>query len=149
MNIMVRQIVKSIPKYPFKMSSTNTFTDTANNATTIVTGEYVLSTKMLVGDFRLSEISHYFIRFDHINVDGKTLHFTEPIAANVTYQDKAYFCRNEDLDIATVSTKLEDCIKDFNEEILFVWKEYGKEDDDKLTDDAKILKRKILQHVNK
>jgi len=60
-----------------------------------------------------------------------------------------YFCQNEDLDIVSMSAKLEDCVKNFEDEILFVWNEYGKEDDSKLTNDAKELKRKILQYVGK
>jgi hypothetical protein len=42
---------------------------------------------------------------------------------------------------------LEDCIKDFKDEVTFVYNEYGKEDDNRLTSDAKELKRRILSHV--
>lgn len=91
----------------------------------------------------------YYVTLDRIDADGKTLRFVEPITANVVYQDSVYFCQNEDLGIVSMSAKLEDCIKDFKDEILFVWNEYGKEDDSRLTNDAKELKRRILQYIGK
>jgi len=48
-----------------------------------------------------------------------------------------------------MSPTLESCIEEFKEEILFVWNEYGKEEDRRLTADAKALKEKILKHVGK
>lgn len=138
---MSRQAIRSIPKYPFKMSDTETISGTTNNATVTTTGEYVLR--------NFSEIPLYLMTLDHIDVDGETLRFIEPITANVLYQDKVYFCRNEDLGIVSLSDKLEDCVKDFKDEVLFIWKEYGIENDNKLTNDAKELKRKILQYIGK
>lgn len=91
----------------------------------------------------------YYVTLDRIDANGKTLRFVEPITANVAYQDRVYFCQNEDLGIVSMSAKLEDCIKDFKDEILFVWNEYGKEDDSRLTNDAKELKRRILQYIGK
>jgi hypothetical protein len=91
----------------------------------------------------------YFVAVDHINVDGNTLRLMEPITANVTYQDSMYFCQNEDLGIVSMSAKLEDCVRSFQEEVVFLFNEYGKEDDDRLTKDARELKRKILHYINK
>jgi hypothetical protein len=73
----------------------------------------------------------------------------EPIIANVSLRDDVYFCRNEELGIVAVSPKLEGCVKDFEDEIIFIWNEYGKENDAKLTSDAKELKRRILRYVKK
>ena len=44
-----------------------------------------------------------------------------------------------------MSPQLEECVNDFEEEIILIWNEYGKEDSSKLTSDAKDLKAKILQ----
>jgi len=89
----------------------------------------------------------YLVALNHIDTDGARLRFAEPITASIAYHDNAYFCQNEDFSIFSMSAKLEDCIKDFQEEILFIWKEYGEEDDNKLTDDAKELKGKILSRI--
>lgn len=97
----------------------------------------------------LESNAHYAIIFDNIKVDGKALRFTEPIVANVSYLGNEYFCQNGDLGIISTSSNLEECIKDFNDEVLFIFNEYGKEDDNKLTDGARELKRRILFHLAK
>ena len=93
--------------------------------------------------------SVYCVTLDRIVVDGKTLRLNETITANVTYKDSMYFCQNENLGIVSMSAGLEDCIKDFQDEISFVWNEYGREDDSRLTNDARELKRRILRYISK
>ena len=97
----------------------------------------------------LGSSAPYYLALDHINANGKTLRFMEPITASVAYLDNTYFCQNDDLGIISTSFNLEDCIKDFHDEVLFIWNEYGREEDNKLTNGAKELKRKILQYINK
>jgi len=163
-------VVRSIPKYPFKMSDMEivawsssgqgmTISGTTWSANNITAGEssvnatttrnYVIPdfTKTLTRTPIFDENTVYLVALDHIDIDGASLRFAEPITASIAYHDNAYFCQNEDLGIFSMSAKLEDCIKDFQEEILFIWKEYGEEDDSKLTDDAKELKRKILSRI--
>ena len=89
----------------------------------------------------------YFIALDHVSTGDKMLSFAEPIIANVSFGDNVYSCKNEELGIVAISPKLEECIQDFEDEILFIWNEYGKEDNAKLTNDAKELKERILRHI--
>ena len=89
----------------------------------------------------------YFIALDHVCAGAKMLSFTEPIIANVSFSDNVYSCKNDELGIVSISPKLEECIQDFEDEILFIWKEYGKEDNSKLTNDAIELKERILRHI--
>ena len=84
---------------------------------------------------------------DRVSYDGKCLRFREPIKANVTYRDNMYYCQNSDLGIISSSSSLDECIKDLQDEVVFLWNEYGKEEDSKLTKGAKELKAKILSHV--
>jgi AbrB family looped-hinge helix DNA binding protein len=91
----------------------------------------------------------YFIALDHVAIGAEMLSLAEPIIATVSLRDGVYFCRNEELGIVAVSPKLEGCVKDFEDEIIFIWNEYGKENDAKLTSDAKELKRRILRYVKK
>ena len=91
--------------------------------------------------------AEYFIALDHVTTGDKILSFAEPIIANVSFRDNVYSCQNEGLGIVAISPKLEECIKDFEDEILFIWNEYGKEDNAKLTSDAKELKGRILRHI--
>lgn len=91
----------------------------------------------------------YFIALDHVSTGDKMLSFTEPIIANVSFNDNVYSCKNEELGIVSISPKLEECIQDFEEEILCIWKEYGEEDNSKLTNDALELKEKILRYIKR
>ncbi len=154
-------VVKSIPEYPFEMSDIQTASGTVKqtiNATTgegsanvITAGNSIKSsfTQALTGTLTYNENAVYYLVLDRIDTDSGKLRLVEPIAASVTYQDSAYFCQNEELGIASLSPKLDECIKEFQDEVLFVWNEYGKESDDKLTDGAKELKRRIRQFVSK
>ena len=95
----------------------------------------------------LQMFTQFLIHLDHITVDGKAVQLTRPVAMNARFQDNTYFCQNEELGIVSVSAKLKDCIRDFEEEFLCLWNAYGKERDDRLTDDAKELKKRLLQHL--
>ena len=162
-------VVRSIPEYPFKildmeivawsssgqgMAISGT-TWSANNATVGVSSANATTTRnYVIPDLTktftrtpIDENTVYIISLDHIDTDGAKLQFAEPITASIAYHDNAYFCQNEDFGIFSKSAELEDCIKDFQEEVLFIWKEYGEEDDSKLTDDAKELKTKILSRI--
>ena len=60
----------------------------------------------------------YFIALDHVSTGDKMLSFAEPIIANVSFNDNVYSCKNEELGIVAISPKLEECIKDFEDEII-------------------------------
>jgi len=163
-NAMVQQaIARSISEYPFKVSDTEANTWTTSGQGTTVSGttfavdvavsqsgvNATITKNYLVPNFwqTLSEL--LIASVNHININGKTLRLAKPITANITYRDNVFFCQNEELGIVTMSAKLDDCIKEFQDEILFVWNEYGKEDDNRLTNGAKKLKEKISQYISK
>jgi hypothetical protein len=95
----------------------------------------------------LQSFNQFVFALGHIKMGRQALRLAKPITVNATLQDNMYSCRNEDLGIVSVSAKLKDCVKDFEEEIVFLWNEYGKENDARLTNDAKELKRKILNYI--
>jgi AbrB family looped-hinge helix DNA binding protein len=103
--------------------------------------------KLLINLREKDDQAAYFIALDHANTGDKMLTFTEPIIANVSFKDNVYYCKNEELCIIAISPKLEECIQDFEDEIFFIWNEYGKENNAKLTNDAKELKERILRHI--
>ena len=124
---------------------------------TVLTKETFQATNMIAGIMMtgladtFSSITKRDRRFmlDHIDISGKILLFAEPIIADISFDDNMYSCKNEDLGIISMSSNLEDCIKDFKDEVLFIWNEYGKEENGRLTSDAKELKRRILSHLKK
>lgn len=83
----------------------------------------------------------------HIFSGKKALSLMKPIELTTDFRDDIWTMENKDLDIISMSTDYEECLRDFYDEVFFVYEEYGQEDDDKLTNGAKELKRKILQHV--
>jgi len=86
---------------------------------------------------------------DHLDYDNRTIAFVKPVTANILFDNNIYTCQNEELGIISVSPNLDDCTEDFKDELLFVYNEYGKEEDSKLTEGAKELKRKVLAHIGK
>jgi len=105
-------------------------------------------TKKLLSQLRAKDPrAAYFIALDHVSTEDKTLSFAEPIIANVSFNDNVYWCKNEELGIISASPKLEECVQEFEDEILFLYNEYGKEPDAKLTNDAQKLKQRILRHI--
>ncbi len=104
--------------------------------------------KKLLSNLREKDkVAEYFIALDRIKTGDTALSFDVPIIANVSFKDNVYSCQNKELGIISMSPQLEECVKDFEEEILLIWNEYGKEDSAKLTSDAKDLKAKILQYI--
>ena len=53
----------------------------------------------------------------------------------------------KDLGIAVTDRDYEKCLRDFKDEFLFVWNEYGKADDLTLTSGGLELKRKMISLV--
>jgi len=163
---MAQQVaIRSIQEYPFKVSDKKVTTGTFSGQGTTISGtkfttgiiinqssfNVTTTANHLAQNFGQTSILQTFTQFlmhlEHIEINGKMLQLLKPITINATYQDKMYSCQNEELGIVSVSAKLKDCIKDFEDEVLFVWTAYGKEDDTRLTNDAKELKKRILSYI--
>lgn len=83
----------------------------------------------------------------HIISGKKGLSLMKPIEYTIDFRDGIWTMENKDLGIISISNGYKECFSDFNDEVFFIYEEYGQEEDDKLTKDAKELKRKILQHI--
>lgn len=77
----------------------------------------------------------------------KRLLLRKPIEVTPDFRDGIWTMENKDFDIISMSPDYTECLRDFNEEVFFVWEAYGQEDDDKLTKGAQELKRKILRYI--
>ena len=89
----------------------------------------------------------YCVGIKSIVYNKQELCLTVPIIAIVGYDGNCYSMENKELGILTMARDSDQCYQDFIDEILFILKEYGEEDDDKLTVSAQALKRKILRYL--
>jgi hypothetical protein len=105
------------------------------------------STAIRLTDFVLPPI--YCIGINKIDHRKGKYRFTQPIIAIVGYQDGLYSMENKELDIITMSRDYNQCFQDFKDEVLFILKEYGEEDNNNLTSDARKLKTGILRYLKK
>lgn len=86
-------------------------------------------------------------KLGHIFSGKQVLRLKKPFDLTIVFRDDTWTMENKDFGIISMSTDYKECLKDFNEEVYFIYEEYGQEEDNKLTSDAKILKRKILQYT--
>jgi hypothetical protein len=71
----------------------------------------------------------------------------EPITIGVDYQDDNWVMTNDDLGIVSASHDYDTCLQDFQDELLLIWEEYGKESDSNLTVGARKLKELLVSLV--
>ncbi len=75
------------------------------------------------------------------------LKFKETLMAKVDFIDKMVVIENEEYNILCISDSWEECIEQFNEFFVFLWKEFALVSDDELTKDALVLKHKLKNLV--
>lgn len=75
------------------------------------------------------------------------LTLTQPIVVDVDYSDDQWILKNDELNIIGFGETYDESLKEFNEEFVFVWKEYGLAKDNELTYDAQLLKKNLMHHL--
>ena len=83
------------------------------------------------------------IRLNIPVVSVGSIRFNEPLAVTLTIGE-AYTMEYEPFNIYAVGENLSDVQAEFNEAVLFLYREYANESDEALTEDAKELKRALL-----
>lgn len=76
------------------------------------------------------------------------LELSQSLVVSIFYEDGAWIFKNNELDIVIVNPDYDIGLSEFNDEVLFVWKAYGKVEDQDLTNDAIELKNKFLEYIN-
>lgn len=81
--------------------------------------------------------------------NNKTYKFKEPLQLKQTILENGDFClSNDELVIFAVGNSWEECLSGIYEDLEFLWEIYALEIDDKLTEGAQRLKRKLLGMVD-
>ena len=78
---------------------------------------------------------------------NEELQFSQPLIVSIDYNDDMWIMENTELGAIAANSVYEECLNSFQQEILFVWKEYGRSGDNELTADAIDLKHKILEYM--
>ena len=80
---------------------------------------------------------------------GKIFHLAHPIARVIERQDDLFFLEDFNLGIIACGETREEVIREFSNELEVLWNVIAQEEDDLLTQDALLLKRKLIELVKK
>lgn len=67
----------------------------------------------------------------------------QPVAVSIDYRDDQWVAENDELGILAIDEDYDDCLRSFQDEFFFAWREYGNADDASLTVGARDLKRAL------
>lgn len=84
-----------------------------------------------------------------INVQGKSFHLAHPIACVIEKQDDLLFCEDSLFGIIAYGDTREEVMREFSNEFSALWDVIAKEEDSLLTEDARLLKRRLIELVRK
>lgn len=84
-----------------------------------------------------------------INAQGKSFHFAYPIACVIEKQDDLLFCEDDHLDIIAYGDTREEVMREFSNEFAVLWDIIAEGEDSLLTEDARLLKRRLTRLVRK
>jgi hypothetical protein len=82
-----------------------------------------------------------------ISLDGCEIEFLKPMQLLTNVEENEWIMRNEDLKIISAESDYHECLKSFQEQVIFIHEEYGCADDSELTKDAIKLKKKINMYI--
>lgn len=75
------------------------------------------------------------------------LQLSKPLIIDIDYRNKNWIMKNDAFRIMVHDGEYSDCLKQFNDELFFIWSEYGPVDDARLSSDARSLKKRVLSLV--
>jgi hypothetical protein len=78
-----------------------------------------------------------------------TLHLAHPIACVIKKQGDLLFCEDAHLGIIAYGDTREEVMREFSNEFSALWDIIAEEEDALLTEDARLLKRRLIELVRK
>jgi hypothetical protein len=91
--------------------------------------------------------SEEIMNFNKIYYEDKEIKLRTPIEIKPKLSNQRYTFHYELLDIIVSAPTLEECKEDFQEELDVLYEVIAREDDEKLTKSAQIIKRKLLNLI--
>jgi hypothetical protein len=71
----------------------------------------------------------------------------QSVSVGIDYAEDRWVASNDDIGIVAMEVDYDDCLRSFQDEFFFAWREYGRADDSTLTEGARELKRALLSLV--
>jgi len=108
--------------------------------------------KKWVETYEISELNNdldHAWRPQEIKSKGRVFHLAHPIACVIEKQDDLLYTENTSLSIIVYGSTREEVIQEFSDEFAILWDVIASEEDEKLTLDALVLKRKFIALVRK
>lgn len=89
------------------------------------------------------------VKFSRIIGEELILELTKPLIIEPVFEDLEVVLDYKDLNIIAAGQDRDDAIKDFEDDFVWLWREYATADDQSLSDDALTLKNSLLQMVGR
>jgi hypothetical protein len=108
--------------------------------------------KKWVETFEISELDvnpEHVWRSSKLKAKGRTFHLSHPVACVIEKQENLFFSEDDFLGIVAHGDSREEVIREFSDEFAAIWDGIAREDDHRLTRDAQLLKKKLLELVRK
>jgi len=105
--------------------------------------------KKITDVISIQEIDLSPIDFNDINYGKKKLHFKENLilTPRLDNSEQLYTINYPELGLELFAYTRQEITSDVKSDIVYLWEEYAKAEDDTLTEDAKILKKKLLNAI--
>ncbi len=100
-----------------------------------------------VTDIRFLDLSP--VKFSRIASESLVLELKEPLIVEPQFDDPEVILPYDDLNIIAAGLDRDDAIQDFEDDFIWLWREYAKADDQSLSNDALTLKNSLLQMVGR
>ena len=78
-----------------------------------------------------------------------TIHLAHPIACVIEKQDDLFFSEDDHIGIIAYGDSREEVMREFSNEFAALWDVIAEEEDSRLTEDARLLKRRLIALVRK
>ncbi len=101
------------------------------------------------------EVAELALDPDHVwrprklDVPGKTFYLAHPIACVIDKQDDLLLCEDAHLGIIAYGENREEVMQEFAREFEVIWDVIAQEEDAQLTEDARLLKSRLIELVRK
>ncbi len=98
-------------------------------------------------DLSTAAVSETALTVSELRFGERRYLFHQPIVFKAEYADGVWIHENETLCLTSYAERQEDVVQKLSEDFDNLWKQIVEEDDEKLSEDARLLKKNLLKIV--